>query len=32
VLHHGEMLADGEPNTILTDTRVIDAYLGKRRA
>jgi branched-chain amino acid transport system ATP-binding protein len=32
VLHHGEMLAEGEPNTILTDTRVIDAYLGKRRA
>jgi branched-chain amino acid transport system ATP-binding protein len=32
VLHHGEMLADGEPNAILTDTRVIDAYLGKRRA
>jgi len=32
VLHHGEMLADGDPNTILTDTRVIDAYLGKRRA
>ena len=32
VLHHGEMLAEGEPNTVLTDTRVIDAYLGKRRA
>jgi len=32
VLHHGEMLADGDPNTILTDARVIDAYLGKRRA
>jgi branched-chain amino acid transport system ATP-binding protein len=32
VLHHGEMLADGEPNAILADTRVIDAYLGKRRA
>jgi len=32
VLHHGEMLAEGEPNTILADPRVIDAYLGKRRA
>jgi branched-chain amino acid transport system ATP-binding protein len=32
VLHHGEMLAQGEPNAILADARVIDAYLGKRRA
>jgi branched-chain amino acid transport system ATP-binding protein len=32
VLHHGEMLAEGEPNAILSDQRVIDAYLGKRRA
>ena len=32
VLHHGEMLAEGEPNAILSDERVIDAYLGKRRA
>jgi branched-chain amino acid transport system ATP-binding protein len=32
VLHHGEMLAEGEPNAILTDPRVVDAYLGKRRA
>jgi branched-chain amino acid transport system ATP-binding protein len=32
VLHHGEMLAEGEPNAILADARVIDAYLGKRRA
>jgi branched-chain amino acid transport system ATP-binding protein len=32
VLHHGEMLAEGEPNAILADPRVIDAYLGKRRA
>jgi branched-chain amino acid transport system ATP-binding protein len=32
VLHHGEMLAQGEPKAILADARVIDAYLGKRRA
>jgi len=32
VLHHGEKLAEGEPNAILSDPRVIDAYLGKRRA
>jgi branched-chain amino acid transport system ATP-binding protein len=32
VLHHGEMLAEGEPNAIFTDPRVIEAYLGKRRA
>ena len=32
VLHHGEMLAEGEPNAILSDARVIEAYLGKRRA
>ena len=32
VLHHGEKLAEGEPNAILGDARVIDAYLGKRRA
>jgi branched-chain amino acid transport system ATP-binding protein len=32
VLHHGEMLAEGEPNAILRDPRVVQAYLGKRRA
>jgi branched-chain amino acid transport system ATP-binding protein len=32
VLHHGEMLAEGEPNAILEDPRVVEAYLGKRRA
>lgn len=32
VLHHGEKIAEGEPNIVLTDPRVVDAYLGKRRA
>jgi len=32
VLHHGEMLAEGEPNTVFNDPRVVEAYLGKRRA
>jgi branched-chain amino acid transport system ATP-binding protein len=32
VLHHGEQIASGEPDTVLADARVIEAYLGKRRA
>jgi branched-chain amino acid transport system ATP-binding protein len=32
VLHHGEKLAEGEPEAILSDPRVVEAYLGKRRA
>jgi branched-chain amino acid transport system ATP-binding protein len=32
VLHHGEVLTTGKPETVLTDDRVIEAYLGKRYA
>jgi branched-chain amino acid transport system ATP-binding protein len=31
VLHHGEKIAQGEPESVLADHAVIEAYLGKRR-
>jgi branched-chain amino acid transport system ATP-binding protein len=31
VLHHGQMIAMGEPSAVLTDPRVTKAYLGERR-
>jgi branched-chain amino acid transport system ATP-binding protein len=32
VLHHGEKIADGDPDTVLSNQAVVEAYLGKRRA
>ncbi|MBZ9974269.1 MULTISPECIES: ABC transporter ATP-binding protein [unclassified Mesorhizobium] len=32
VLHHGEKIADGAPDAVLSDKTVVEAYLGRRRA
>ena len=32
VLHHGEKIADDAPDAVLSDSRVVEAYLGRRRA
>jgi len=31
VLHHGEMIAEGTPDAVLSDPAVVQAYLGKKR-
>ena len=31
VLHHGEKIADGPPQEILSNSLVVEAYLGKKR-
>ncbi|MBN8985096.1 MAG: ABC transporter ATP-binding protein [Rhizobiales bacterium] len=32
VLHHGEKIAEGDPETVLSNKDVVEAYLGRRRA
>ena len=32
VLHHGQLVMTGEPNAVLRDRRVIEAYLGTKYA
>ena len=31
VLHHGQQIAEGPTDQVLSDPRVVEAYLGKRR-
>ena len=31
VLHHGEKIAEGKPEDVLSNDQVITAYLGRKR-
>ena len=31
VLHHGQQIAEGATDQVLSDPKVVEAYLGKRR-
>jgi len=30
VLHHGSMICEGDPETVVSDSNVVKAYLGAR--
>ncbi|SOE46074.1 Branched-chain amino acid transport ATP-binding protein LivG (TC 3.A.1.4.1) [plant metagenome] len=32
VLHHGELISEGEPQAVISDPRVVEAYLGSKFA